>query len=212
MSRKKNERPEGNERNGEKEITVGDLLRVMSGPTQPPFIVKLVSVVQDWMASALYPDSGSQPDDFFQSYSDRRLADPEALFGQLEWMERYADLLPAPYEPAGHEDVVVLCVGTVDFDEGMRMTVDHAALFGRETCKRVWIVSDSWIIGEVARYVQHIRALEAYGVQLRFLLVTPWGWVEIPLGAERTERGFYRNDGWSKDSNNTLRFKRRDEG
>lgn len=211
MSRKNDESPEREKGNGEKEMTVGDLLKAMSGPTQPPFVIRLVSIVQEWMANAMYPDADGQPDDFFQSYADRKIADPENLFGQLEWMEQYADLLPAPYSPAGHKDVVVLCVGPIDFDEGMRMTVDHAALFGRATCKRVWLVSDSWMIGEVARYVQHIKALEMYGVELRFLLVTPWGWVEIPLGSDGAEKGLYHNDGRSTGRNNILRFKRRDE-
>lgn len=212
MSRKRNEYPERDPGNEKKEITVGDLLKAMAGPTQPPFVIRLVSVVQDWMASAMYSDADGQADDFFQSFADRKIADPETLFGQLEWMERHADVLPAPYAPAGHEDVVVLCVGPVDFDEGMRMTVDHAALFGRATCKRVWIVSDSWMIGEVARYAQHIKALENYGVQLRFLLVTPWGWVEIPLGTGMAENGCQCNDGRSMGGDNILRFKRRDEG
>ncbi|MGC9490828.1 MAG: hypothetical protein ACP5CD_06340 [Thermovirgaceae bacterium] len=211
MNRKKEEHPEKGPGNGEKEMTVGDLLKAMSGPTQPPFIIRLVSVVQDWMANVMYPDADGQTDDFFQSYADRKIADPENLFGQLEWMERNADLLPAFYSPVGHEDVVVLCVGPIDFDEGMRMTVDHAALFGRATCKRVWLISDSWMIGEVARYAQHIKALEMYGVQLRFLLVTPWGWVEIPIAGEGAENGLNRSDGWSTGGNNMLRFKRRDE-
>jgi hypothetical protein len=211
VSRKNDEYPEREKGNGEKEMTVGDLLKAMSGPTQPPFVIRLVSIVQDWMANAMYPDADGQTDDFFQSYADRKIADPENLFGQLEWMEQYADVLPAPYSPAGHKDVVVLCVGPIDFDEGMRMTVDHAALFGRATCKRVWLVSDSWMIGEVARYVQHIKALEMYGVELRFLLVTPWGWVEIPLGSDGTEKGLYHNDARSTGQNNILRFKRRDD-
>ena len=51
---------------------------------------------------------------------------------------------------------------------------------------RVWMISDTFIIADVYRYISHIRALGAQGIAFRFLLVTPWGWTEIPLAADGT--------------------------
>jgi hypothetical protein len=42
------------------------------------------------------------------------------------------------------------------------------------------MISDTWIIGDILAYIPHIKALMARGIQLRFMLVTPWGYSEIP--------------------------------
>ena len=34
---------------------------------------------------------------------------------------------------------------------------------------------------DTMRYAAHVDALTSQGIVLRFVLVTPWGWVEIPL-------------------------------
>ena len=44
-------------------------------------------------------------------------------------------------------------------------------------------MSDTFIFDDVVRYAAHVDALTEQGVTLRFILVTPWGWVELPLNA-----------------------------
>jgi len=194
------------------EWTVGDILRAMSGRDCPPYIERLTSQIQDCMVSALSGESDLSAEDFLFGYGDRKQGDPEALVSQLEWVEKYADILPATAEPIGHEDAVVLCLGPVDFDEGMRMAIDYAALFGRDHCKRVWMMSDSLVIGEVVRYSQHFTALASHGVELRFIMVTPWGWTEIPIAVEAGEPGRLRWEARQKPGqNNSIRPNRLDE-
>jgi len=204
---------DGYEKNGnEKETwTVGKVLRAMSGSECPPFIERLVSDVQDWMLSALGTDEGLASEEFGFGFSDRRGGDPDALFTRLEWLEKHADVLPGPNAPSGHEDVAVLCLGPYDFDEGMRMAVDYAALFGREHCRRVWMISDSWVVGEVMRYVQHFTALASNGVEVRFLLVTPWGWTEIPVAVETGNRKNLHWNPRAREDQDSLRQRHSDD-
>jgi hypothetical protein len=159
--------------------TVGDVLDAMSGSNPPDYVMKIVHEIQSWLSSAVSEESAVDPADIMGG--DRQgSADLEYLFSQLEWAGRYADLVPALKESGGHEDVVILSIGPILLDEGMRMMVDHAALFASETCRRIWIISDTWIIGDILSYIPHIKALLARGMQLHFLLVTPWGYSEIP--------------------------------
>ncbi len=48
----------------------------------------------------------------------------------------------------------------------------------------MWFVSDSWLVGDVIHYLRHLRVLAAEGITIRFLLVTPLGWTEVPCGQE----------------------------
>ena len=162
-------------------LTVGDILEAMSEPKYPSYIKDLLYIIQEWMYSALNGDVEYQAEEFYQGYADRNIGDPEILFANLGRLEEFADILPAPHMPKGKSDAVVLCVGTIDLEEGMRLAVDYASLFGRGKCRKVWVVSESWSIPETARYLHHIRVLRKQGVDFRFLLVTPWGWTEIPL-------------------------------
>jgi hypothetical protein len=45
------------------------------------------------------------------------------------------------------------------------------------------VVSDTFIFGDTIHYAAHVDALAEQGIVLRFILVTPWGWVEIPLSS-----------------------------
>jgi hypothetical protein len=212
-----NDRKRSNEGEGfdpQGEWTVGDVLRAMTGGDIPPYIERLASQIQEWMISALSGEGELSTEDYLFGFGDRKQGDPEVLISQLEWVDEFADILPASNEPAGHEEAVALCFGQVDFDEGMRMAIDYAALFGRDHCRRVWMLSDSWIIGEVVRYVQHFRALASHGVELRFVMVTPWGWTEIPIALEtgdndrlHWEARMARQD----HNNNSLKPKKRDD-
>jgi len=162
-------------------LTVGDILEAMSEPKYPSYVKDLLYLIQEWMYSALNGVADYQAEDFFQGYTDRNMGDPEVLLASLEWIDKFADILPSSQMPKGKSDAIVLCVGTIDLEEGMRMAVDYASLFGRGKCKNVWVISESWSIPDTARYIQHIKVLRSQGVDFRFLLVTPWGWTEIPL-------------------------------
>jgi hypothetical protein len=163
---------------------VGDVLDAMSGSRIPPFIINVVQEVQSWLAATLTEEIFMDPADLV-SNNDRQIsADLEYLFNQLEWVGVHADLVPVMKDTSGHEDAIVLSVGPILLDEGLRMMVDHAALFASGTCKRAWIISDTWIIGDVLPYMPHIKALKKRGVELHFLMVTPWGYSEIPWTKE----------------------------
>ena len=167
---------------------VGDLLQSIQGESMPAFIEEIAREVQTWLGSAISGDFLLESDEP-GSVSERQLqVDLEYLFSRMEWVAPYADAIPAMRELSGHEDVVVFSVGSIILDDAFRMLVDHAALFARDTCKRVWLISDTWVIGDVALYTPHIYALRAQGIELHFILVTPWGWSAVPW-EEPTERG-----------------------
>lgn len=166
--------------------TVGDVLNAMSGagaakPSVPDYVHKMLNEVQTWLSGAMNDEAAVDLLDIATGGADRNHpGDIEYLFDQLEWAAGYADVIPATHEAPSHEEAVILSVGPIVLDEGMRMMVDHAALFAAETCRRVWMISDTWVIGDIMVYMPHIRALAERGIELRFMLVTPWGYSEIP--------------------------------
>lgn len=165
---------------------VGDVLDAMSGSKMPNYVIKMAQEVQDWLAAAVTEEFQTDLADIVTGSGDRNYnADLEYLFNQLEWSFAYADVIPASRDIMGREDAVVLSVGPIVLDEGLRMMVDHAALFAAGQCKRVWVVSDTWVIGDVLAYLPHLRALRERGVELRFILVTPWDYSEIHWNGDR---------------------------
>jgi hypothetical protein len=165
--------------------TVGEILSAMSGSHYPRYIIDILNQVQQWMDDSIRADNPDQDIDPVAALFENVMEmDGEALFNSLEWVDEYADLLPNIKKPYGNEDVVALHVGPADFEDSLRMAIDYAALFNRGVSRRVWMISDTFIIGDVYRYISHIRALNRQGIAFRFLLVTPWGWTEIPLAAE----------------------------
>lgn len=165
--------------------TVGEILSAMAGSDYPKYILKIVSQLQQWMEEAIAADTSENGGDPLTALFENVLEmDGERLFTQLEWVDDYADLIPNLKRPAGHEDVVVVNAGPSDFEDSLRIAIDYASLFNRKLCRRIWVISDSIIIGDIYRYLSHIRALGQQGIVFRFLLVTPWGWTEIPLAAE----------------------------
>lgn len=165
----------------DKEWTIGEILREMSAPRFPNFITRVIDQVQNWMSELIYEEKEQVDRDLYSMMDGTVPGDPEKLIRELEWVDSYADLFPAASQSSGHKDMIVLCLGPADFDDGMRIAVDYSALFARGLCKRVWILCDNWILGDVVRYLQHIRALNREGVTFHFILVTPWGWSEIPI-------------------------------
>ncbi len=165
--------------------TVGEILSAMAGSDYPKYILKIVSQLQQWMEEAIAADTSDSGGDPLTALFENVLElDGERLFTQLEWVDDYADLIPNLKRPSGHEDVVVVNAGPSDFEDSLRIAIDYASLFNRKLCRRIWVISDSIIIGDIYRYLSHIRALGQQGIVFRFLLVTPWGWTEIPLAAE----------------------------
>jgi hypothetical protein len=158
---------------------VGDLLDAMSGSRVPNYVTMVIQEVQTWLASAVSEDYAV--DTAETAPGERNMsADLEYLLSQLEWANSYADVLPALKGTPGQEEALVLSLGPIILDEGLRMLVDHAALFARDVCRKVWMVSDTWVIGDVIPYIPHLKALRERGVQIHFMLVTPWNYVEIP--------------------------------
>jgi hypothetical protein len=167
--------------------TVGEILSAMTGVEYPEYILRVVGQLQQWMEEYAPSQDAPQGEDPLAALFEGPFEiDSEKFFSQLEWVDEYADLLPNVQKPSGHEDVIVLSAGPTDFEDSLRMAIDYAALFNRKVCSRVWVISDTFIISDVHRYLSHIRALGQQGVAFRFLLVTPWGWTEIPLAAEPT--------------------------
>lgn len=161
---------------------VGDVLDAMSsGSAVPAYILRIVQEVQAWLTVAVVEESQADPADLAIGSGDRQYAaDLEYLFNQFEWVGAYADLVPVARETGKHEDAAVLSIGPIVLDEGLRMMVDHVTLFASEKCRRVWLISDTWVIGDVINYLPHLKVLRARGIELRFILVTPWGYSEIP--------------------------------
>ncbi|NLH94744.1 MAG: hypothetical protein GX449_01575 [Synergistaceae bacterium] len=167
-------------------MTVGEILKAMSGEDLPSPVLQLVDEIRSWMVSALRGEGPLFSDEeFLYGYDERRFSgDPDSILSRLSWIGPFADLLPNFGIVPKNRDAVVLCLGPMDFDEGMRMAIDHATLFARGLCRRVWLICDSWLAEDVVRYLPHVRALQEQGVLLRVLLVCPWGWVEIPIGKD----------------------------
>lgn len=186
----------------ERQFTIGEIIRAMENPHYPDFVVMVAGEIQAWMASVLANEEA-----FFagEDNAHESPADVEALYERLSWIESFCDLLPGP-SAKGFEDAVVVSVLAPETDEGLRLAVDHAALFARGVCRKVWVFCDNWIIGDALRYQQHVKALTEQGIEFHFLLVTPWGWTEIPLGRQA---GVGRSLKWRNDMRNIRNTARR---
>jgi hypothetical protein len=159
--------------------TVGDLLDAMSGSHIPNYVTMVIQEIQTWLSSVVSEDYAV--DSVETASGERNLsADLDYLLSQLEWANAYADVLPAAKGAPRQEDAMILSVGPIILDEGLRMLVDHAALFASDVCRRVWVISDTWVIGDVLPYIPHLKALRERGVKIYFMLVTPWNFTEIP--------------------------------
>ena len=158
---------------------VGDLLDAMSGSHTPNYVTMVIQEVQSWLASAITEEYRVDTAD---AASDERniSADLEYLLSQIEWAAAYADILPSLKGAPKQEEAIIMSVGPIILDEGLRMLVDHVGLFARDVCRRVWMISDSWVIGDAIPYVPHLKALREQGVKTHFMLVTPWNYFEIP--------------------------------
>ena len=105
----------------------------------------------------------------------------EALFEKIDSIDNNVDVIPNTHKPDGNKDAMIINVLSPESDGGLRTAIDYAAVFNRKKCKRVWILSDSFVFDDAAHFAGHINALEKQGITIRFILINPWGWVELPL-------------------------------
>lgn len=165
--------------NNDKQIplTVHSLMRSINRPDYPDYIARLLVQVKGWLTRTFVIDGMELP--YWEAVRD----DPEALYDELSWIDSQAALLPAAVPPEPKPEAVVLYLGEADLTDALRLAVDYSLIFSKNRCRRVWIISDCWIPFDVYEYADHIRVMEEQGVALRFMVVTPWGWLEIPAAS-----------------------------
>ena len=193
------------ERNDNKpEYMMSDLLAAISENEYPDYILEAIEKVRAWIDGAIsHQDSedDSETDEFMEIFGhefedDDDDGNMEDLFGELRGLSKYADVIPNASKSNGKADTIIVSLAPPDYDSGLRTAIDCAAIFNRPNCKRVWILSDTFIFNEIIKYIPHVDALGEQGITLRFILITPWGWVELPLSAATvTKRQFlWRTD------------------
>ncbi|MBQ7221757.1 MAG: hypothetical protein IJS28_12355 [Synergistaceae bacterium] len=166
-------------------VTVNDFLSVISETEYPQYILEAIGQVQDWMKEVTEkPDEPVDEADLFSSIFGPMFGEDDeiaGLYDRLKSIENFADVVPNPKQPEGKPDTLIISINPPDCDTGIRTAIDYAAVFNRSKCKRVWIISDTFVFDEVFKFVPHVDALAEQGIMLRYILVTPWGWVEMPL-------------------------------
>lgn len=177
------------------DLTVKKLLSAISETEYPQYILEAISKIQSWMLDTVNSPADRGMDPVTAMFEDGGDMDMDKLFSELESLEQYVDLIPNTRRPEGREDAIVVSVNPPDYESGVRTAIDYAALFNRRYCKRVWVISDTFIFADTMHYAAHVNALAEQGIVLRFILVTPWGWVEIPLSGEiaSTQHFLWRN-------------------
>jgi len=169
----------------EGDITVSQFFEALSASEYPDYILELIEKLQDWMKDIFIVDNSEKTEKRLDPVTALFETDPEfdmeELFLRIEWLEKYADVLPNNKRPEGKEDVVVVNVGVAELESCMRVAIDYASIFNSEKCRRVWIISDNFNFMDISGYVAHISKLSERGIKFRFLLVTPWGWIEMPI-------------------------------
>lgn len=178
---------EQNPFNEKDDWTVGEFLKAVSGPDYPEFILAAVQQIQKWLST--FSETEQLEEEGGWSGDRRYLHDPERLFSSLEGITSWADLIPDLQASSPKEEALVLCLAPMEFEDGLRLAIDHASLFGRGRCKRVWFLSDTWVTADLQFYGAHFKTLAKQGIEMRFLLVTPWGWSEIPVGKQYKPSG-----------------------
>ncbi|MBR1671351.1 MAG: hypothetical protein IJ702_00315 [Fretibacterium sp.] len=175
-------------------LTINDLLSAISETEYPQYILDALGQIQAWMKETVNAPAEQGMDPFtalFEGGEEEEGEGLDTLFERLEGLEEQVDLIPNVRRPEGRPDVIVVSLTPPDYESGLRTAIDYAAVFNRPHCKRVWIISDTFIFDDVVRYAAHVDALAGQGITLRFILVTPWGWVELPLsGATASKRQF----------------------
>ena len=190
-----------NANNEQSKITVGELLSAISENEYPQYILEAINTVREWMNEVTESNTDSDDDDIFaaifgENY-DEGTGGIESLIERLEGIGEYADIIPNAKKPEGKSDALIVSITPPDYESGLRAAIDYAAVFNRNKCRRVWIISDTFIFDEVIKFSPHVDALSEQGITLRYILVTPWGWVDLPLsGMTATKHSFlWQNEG-----------------
>ena len=186
-----------------KKMMISDLLNAISESEYPQYILYAIEQVQEWMKEMIQPETENNNEadifsELFQfSYEEDNLS---RLIARLESVKEHADVMPCSDAPDGKPDAVIVSITPPDYESGLRSAIDYAAVFNRGSCKRVWIISDTFVFDDVVKYTHHVDALSEQGITMRYILVTPWGWVEMPLSGNTASKQscLWRNEGTSK--------------
>ena len=177
------------------EMMMSELLSAISETEYPAYILEAAKIVQEWMNDAVNRnkhDAEAEPLDIFAEFFGQDLTDDtgsiEDLYSRLNSLEEFADVIPNSKKSGEKSDTIIISLAPPDYEGGLRAAIDHAAIFNRGKCHRVWIFSDSFNLDDVVRFIPHVDALIEQGISLRFLLITPWGWVELPLSGSTVSR------------------------
>ena len=195
----------------EKEIMISELLDAISESEYPAYILEAIERVQDWMKDMINPDTEHEDEaDIFSTLFQFEEDEEDSihdLISRLESLKEYADVIPNDDTPDGKPDTVIVSITPQDYESGLRMAIDYAAVFNRMTCKRLWIISDTFIFDDIVKFSGHVDALSEQGITMRYILVTPWGWVELPLSANMAEKQGTLFSLWRNDENKRRRKK-----
>ena len=167
------------------EVTVNQLLSAISRTEYPQYILDAIERVRKWMQDA----TGNTNDNdyeydplaaIFEHDFDESGSVGDLLYSLTD-LEEFTDVLPNIKTPEGKADTIVISIAPPDYESGLRTAIDYAAVFNRSKTKRVWIIGNTFVFDEIIKFTHHVDALAAQGITLRYILVTPWGWVELPL-------------------------------
>ena len=176
-------------------ITVGQLLSAISNTEYPEHVLETIGRIREWMSDMIsrqeYEQEHDESDIFdaiFGQFFEEENNGIMNLFARLDDLREFADIIPGRQEPAGKPDTIVVSITPPDYESGLRAAIDYAAVFNRPRCKRIWIISDTFIFNDVNKFSPHVDALSEQGITMRFILVTPWGWVELPLSGKMASK------------------------
>ncbi|MBQ9595791.1 MAG: hypothetical protein IJR35_08040 [Synergistaceae bacterium] len=176
-------------------ITVSQLLSAISNTEYPEHVLETVGRVREWMSDMISRQEDEQEhdeSDIFDAIFGQLFEEEDNgimnLFERLDDLREFADIIPGRQEPAGKPDTIVVSITPPDYESGLRAAIDYAAVFNRPRCKRIWIISDTFIFNDVNKFSPHVDALSEQGITMRFILVTPWGWVELPLSGKMASK------------------------
>ena len=208
----------GRKKPDENLTTVNELLSAISETEYPQYILDAIGKVQEWMhdVTAKPEENLRDEGDMLASFFGEEFVEDsfaiENLFERLRSIEEFADVIPNPRAADGKPDTLIISITPPEYDTGIRAAIDYAAVFNRNKCRRVWIISDTFVFDEVARYVPHVDALAEQGIMLRYILVTPWGWVEMPLSGSTLSRHqfLWRTQEAPGDNRKPIRRRRQD--
>lgn len=175
-----------------KEVTINELLNAISDTEYPQYILEAAETVKEWMNDMIRKREEPDEDmDIFAALFGEGFEDERGLgelFERLNALKDFADVIPTSTGTKGKPDTIIISLMPSDYESGLRSAIDYAAVFNKQNCQRVWIISDTFILDEVMKFAPHVDALAEKGITLRFLLVTPWGWVELPLSGSTVSK------------------------